>query len=997
MLKAGQTIEHFRIIKRLGAGGMGEVYLAEDTKLGRKVALKILLSDFFDDAERKDRFYREAKTAAGITHPHVMAIHDIGSAPHPDTGRKLDYIVMEYVEGEPLSDYIERTGNDIKSIIRLAQHIAAGLTAAHKVNVVHRDIKADNIIVDAEGNSKILDFGLAKPVAPFQSDSEGESADTISRELTKAGKIIGTVSYMSPEQIRGETVDTRSDIFSFGILLYRMVTGALPFEGDTQVSTLAKILESHAESPSAKNDQTPSELERIINKCLQKDADDRYQDTRDLVVDLRNLRRQYDSGISGVTTGITDVSNIPKTKAETSKFAKSLIPAFVAVAFLAIIFWQIFTDSDSGGGPVLEASENALAILGFENKTGEDSLDWLQTGLPEILLTDLAQSQALNIISRDRVIDCLQGDDHEPGSPFSHPACLEAAQTLGAKHALSGSYYRLGDNIRIDARMEEIATGRIILSEKVVGTDPFALVDSLSEKVSRSLNIEDSTVTLTSVTTLTSSSPEAYKKYLEAMEKFEKELYNDAITEFEQAIELDSTFALPYMRIAMAHVFDGRPQQGARWFALARQYQDRLPNWETSVLDIYANIWLDVKYDDAFAKMELLIRNHPDDKESRYIYGLMINAFSQDTVRALAQMDTALQLDPRYLPVLRYYANIHRNRGEYDQAVDYALRARRFCPDSPLPYLLLASLYSRQNKFDQAIEEYVAMLKQFPGNYLALISLSGIYIHKREFEMARLYLDQVKENHAGDPYTMYRYFNGIANLANWEGKFQTGMDYRFKSLEQTKLTGDSTLVTIRFGSISEFYQLFRMPDSAKYYANQLYSWGSILNRIDYPITLVANDRSLSDSARKIFNDDLNAFKSIIPDDLWPLANAVENLFNAYVEADTAALINAFLDANKVNPGSGAGNERSAGYLAALSGQYELARDMLKKHIEGELMTSSGFVYPYVHYHLGLAEEGLGNPEQAKKHFEEMLKYWGNPEIELYEIKDARQRLVRLVS
>jgi serine/threonine protein kinase/tetratricopeptide (TPR) repeat protein len=998
MLKPDQILAQFKIVKRLGAGGMGEVYLAEDTKLGRNVALKLLLSDYFDDAERKERFYREAKTAAGISHPNVMAIHDINSALDPDSGRELDYIVMEYIEGTPLSGHLQKIRHDIKSVLALTEQIAAGLTAAHKVNVVHRDIKADNILIDNDNNPKILDFGLAKPVAPYKSDGGDESADTISQELTRTGKIIGTVSYMSPEQVRGEPVDTRSDIFSFGILMYRMVTGNLPFDGDTQVSTLAKILESQPEQPRLQNDQIPAEFERIIDKCLQKNPDDRYQDTRDLVVDLRNLRRQYDSSISGVTTGITDVTGLAGRRRLTKSTLKTIVPVVVVAVFLAAIFYQIFSDSGSNGGPILHASENALAILGFENKTGEDSLTWLQTGLPEILLTDLAQSQSLSIISRDRVLDCLESDSkHKTGGIFSHPECLEAAQSLGAKHALSGAYYRMGPNIRIDARMEEIATGRILLTEKVIGTDPFVLVDSLTDKIARSLNLEDSATTRASVKTFTSSSPEAYKMYLAAMEKFEKELYRESIAEFKEAISLDSTFALPYMRIAMAHVFDGRPQQGAQWFALAKQYQDRLPNWEASVLDIYANIWLDVKYDEAFAKMNLLIRNHPDDKESRYIYGLMIFAFTQDTVQTFAQMDTALQLDPSYIPVLTWFSNIHRNRGEYDKAIDYALRARQHCPDSPSPYFALATLYGRQNQFDQAIEEYVALLNQFPGNYEALSSLSGIYIHKREFKMARLYLDRVKETHADDPFIMYRYYANMSNLANWEGKFKTGMDYQFKSLEQTMLAEDSNIIALKFSGIASFYQRFRMADSAKHYSGKLYEWGSVMNRIDYPITLVSIDQSMADSARKLFDETLNGFKSIIPNDLWPLADAIEKLFNAYIEADTAALIETFLEANRVSPGSGAGNERAAGYLAALSGQYEQALELLKKHVEGQRMTSSGFVYPYVHYHLGLAEEGLGNTAQAIKHFEEMLKYWGDPEIELHEIKDARKRLARLSS
>ena len=997
MLKAGQTLAHFKIIKRLGAGGMGEVYLAEDSKLGRKIALKILLADFFEDDERKERFYREAKTAAGISHPNVMGIHDIGRAVDPDSGQDLDYIVMEYIEGQSLSEYIRNNKLDIKNTIRLAEHIAAGLNAAHKVNVVHRDIKADNIIINEEGTSKILDFGLAKPVTTFESDKNGVEADTISQELTRTGKIIGTVSYMSPEQVRGETLDTRSDIFSFGILLYRMVTGKLPFEGETQVSTLAKILEVHQEPPRLINEQIPAELERIIDKCLKKDPNDRYQDTRDLVVDLRNLRRQYESGISGVTTGITDSSGITSRSSKSRSIWKSVVPAVAAVALIAIVFWQIMSGPGSDGVSSVQAGENALAILGFENKTGEDSLTWLQTGLPEILLTDLSQSQSLNIISRDRVLDCIKSEGNQETAAISHPEYLDAARTLGAKHALSGSYYRLGPNIRIDARVEEIATGRIILTEKVSGPDPFVLVDSLTKKIGQSLNLGDIETTKNSVRTYTSSSPEAFRNYLEGMRYFEKDLHDDAIVAFEKAITFDSTFALPYMRIGMIHAFEGRPQEGAHWFRKARQYQDRLPNREATMLDIYANLWLEQKFDDAFIKMELMVRNHPNDKETHYIYGLLLQVFSGDSVGAMAQMDTALQLDNQYLSVLTWYSTNYLGKDDYDKALEYATKARQFHPDSPGPYLILARIYTRQSKFSQAAEEYTAMLQKFPGHIDGLTRLATVYIHQRQFDKARDMADQIRQYHSDDNYEMTEYYDILANLANWNGQFKTSLDNRFKILESVTATGDSSLISGTFALISNIYQAYHMPDSAIYYSRLSYEWGTIFQKIDYPIVLAANSTRISDDDKALFDKLLDEFKSRLPRDLWPMADGIKRIFIGYVEADTAALIDGYMTAYRGNTGSGETIRRQAGYLAALSGRYQKAMEYLSPNIEGELMTSNGFAFPLIHYYLGMAEEGLGNPGRAKEHYQEMLKYWARPDMELLEIKDARARLARLTS
>ncbi|MCK4573197.1 MAG: protein kinase, partial [candidate division Zixibacteria bacterium] len=407
MLEVGQQFANFKIEKKLGEGGMGVVYLAEDLKLNRKVALKVLLPEFFDNSEHQQRFQREAKTAAQLSHPHIMAIHNIDTVTDPNTNRELCYIVMEYIDGQSLLGYIRERKPDITAMLSLAEKIASGLAAAHKQNIVHRDIKPENILVNADGEPKILDFGLARVSVPMSGDSDGDSTETISRELTRAGKILGTVSYMSPEQARGETVDTRSDIFSFGIMLYMLTTGELPFSSGSQVSTLAKILEVKHESPRTKNQNIPAELERYIDKCLQKDPNDRYQDTRDLVVDLRSLRRQFDSGI---TDGVSAIIDAPSARKKTYGFRGSRIARLMivlAVVAIALVISQFGADERPGSGSTAGGTGNSLAILGFDNKTGDEELAWLETGLPEILLTDLAQSQAINIISRERIIDCF--------------------------------------------------------------------------------------------------------------------------------------------------------------------------------------------------------------------------------------------------------------------------------------------------------------------------------------------------------------------------------------------------------------------------------------------------------------------------------------------------------------------------------------------------------------------------------------------------------------
>ncbi len=993
MLQTGQTLAHFKIVKPLGSGGMGEVYLAEDTKLGRHVALKILQPEFFGDQERKERFYREARTAAGISHPNVMAIYDLGAAPDPNTGQDLDYIVMEFIDGQSLSAHLQQSGWDIKDVLRMAEQVAAGLAAAHKVNIVHRDIKADNIIIDADGAPKILDFGLAKPVAPYQSDDKEDSTDTVSQELTKAGKIVGTVSYMSPEQIQGEAVDSRSDIFAFGILLYRMATGSLPFAGDTQVSTLAKILESRPESPRTKNDQIPPELERIIDKCLQKDPNDRYQDTRDLVVDLRNLRRQYDSGISSVTSGITDAPHRQPVSKRRRWMSSALI--VLPVVFMAVLFWRISSNSGRQAGTAAASDENSLAILSFENKTSDDSLSWLQTGLPEILLTDLSESQDVNILSRDRVVDYLKGDRETTDENFTQPDLIKAAQKLGARHALSGAFYRVSDSYRIDARLEDVASGRIIFTEKVVGDNLFAMVDSLTDKIAHSLNLDTDPTHARSVTTYTSSSPEAYRKYSRAMQEFEKELFDDAIVDFKQAIALDSTFALPYMRIGMAHVFQSRPQEGAKWFRMARKYQDRLPNWEANLLDIYADLWLDRKFDEAFIKMQMLVKNHPDDKETRAIYGLMIQGFTGDTAAAVAQYDTALQLDPQYLLALTTESRIYARQNDQDRATAYARKARTYHPDSPTPYLLLGSLYTEHGDLQLAANEYMQMLKQFPGHAAALIRLARVDIRLRDFDDAITTVEEIKHYHADDPYQMESYYDELANLANWHGKFLTAIGYYFKGLDEIKQTGDSTLISAKYQTIANAYVFLDMPDSAIKYARLSYDWGVLFQRANYPLILVQMSQSNADSARPILQGILADMRGILPSEMFPIIDGIEQMFEGDAIRDTAALIDSYMKIYKTGPEGNESSRQEAGILMAATGRYAEAQDILEGYVTGNRRSTSGRRYPQMLYYLAVAEEGLGNVQKAIVYYRELLDYWQQPEAEVAPLKGAREHLARL--
>jgi tetratricopeptide (TPR) repeat protein len=447
----------------------------------------------------------------------------------------------------------------------------------------------------------------------------------------------------------------------------------------------------------------------------------------------------------------------------------------------------------------------------------------------------------------------------------------------------------------------------------------------------------------------------------------------------------------------MAHVFDGRPQEGAAWFNKALAYQNRLPNMDATLLDIYADLWLRNKFDDAFVKMEMLVRNHPSDKETRYIYALMIDAFTADHDRAYAEMDTALQFNPQYLSALTGYATLFIKVEEYDSALVYAMRAKEFHPESPSGYLLLGQIYIRTDQFEKAAQTYKEMLREFPANKNALTNLNHVSVHMRKFDEAHEYLEKLRQYHGSDAYVMADYYAELANLDMWKGQFHSAMDNYFRTVEAYLTTGDSTLVSSTYATISNQYQRFGMSDSAIYYSYQSYLWGNLFNRLDYPITMAAVSAPVDDSILYLFKDLIADAAARLPEGMVPLAEGVRMIFRGHNTGDTSLVIEGLKTVINNSSGGQPSNERRIGALSVMIGRYQEGIDYMEKYVESRNMTRTGYDYLSTRYYLGVAEQELGHNTKAAEHFREMLRYWGDPEIELKEIKDARQRLARLTS
>ncbi len=498
----GQTLSHYRILKQVGAGGMGVVYEAEDSHLGRRVALKLLPPEMAQDSQALERFQREARAASSLNHPNICTIHTIEQ-------HELRYfIVMELLEGHTLAQKMTKQPMEMDKLLPLAVQIADALESAHAKGIVHRDIKPANLFLTERGELKILDFGLAKitlnEIAQNTSAAQGETVDS-GRELTLPGSAVGTVSYMSPEQARGLPVDARTDIFSTGTVLYQLATGTLPFQGDTSAVIFEAILNRDPKPAGELNPSLPPDFVRILEKTLEKDRNLRCQTATDLKTDLSRLKRDLESS---------------KRRAKEK------------------------TDSDSGTSKQIGKS---VAVLYFENLSGAKEDEYLRDGITEDIITELSKIRGLNTFSRPTVL-AFRDKSVTPA---------QVGQQLGASYVLTGTLRRSGARLRISAQLVDTRTDFPLWSERFDREmkDVFEVQDEMARKIAEALRVTLSPQELEALADKPTENPQAYDQYLRGKRYARRQTRQDvefALQMFENAVALDPSFALAYAASANA-------------------------------------------------------------------------------------------------------------------------------------------------------------------------------------------------------------------------------------------------------------------------------------------------------------------------------------------------------------------------------------------------------------------------------------------------------------